>query len=224
MNKPTDVLLVDDHIFFRNILSRLVADSSHINVVAAVGSGYEALDVCHATPPDVVVMDLNMNMMDGLLATSKIKRLHPEIEVLILTGTEEHEQAIATFNAGATGYMRKDSITPENFVVAIQCVANGSVYIDPHVFTAILPTWHESEPQPPSNPLIIDLNSSEIDLLRQVALGQDNQEIANNDGVSKKTVANKISMLFNKIEVNGRVQATHFALRHNIIHLDETAV
>ena len=168
--------------------------------------------------------DLSIAMMDGLTTTTEIQRLYPQTQVLILTGMEDHTQAIVTFEAGAAGYMRNDSITLTNLVVAIRCVADGGIYIDPHVFSVLLPTWHESEPQHLPDPLIVNLSVDERNLLRQVALGRDNQEISQINGVSKKTVANKISMLFSKIEVNGRVQATHFALRHGIIHLDETAV
>jgi len=224
MNKPTTVLIVDDHAFFRTVLSRPLEDSPHTNVVAAVGNGYEALDACHAHNPDVVLMDLNMTMMDGLTATAEIKRQYPQSKILILTGMEDHTQAIAAFEAGAAGYMRKDSITPSNLVTAIQCVANGGVYIDPSVFTVLLPSWYERKPQSSISPLIVNLTAGEINLLRQVALGRDNQKIAEMEEVSKKTVANKISMLFTEIGANGRVQATHFALRHAIIHLDETAV
>jgi len=219
-----DVLLVDDHAFFRNILLRLLEDVPHINVVATAQNGYEALDVCHAHHPDVILMDLSMEMMDGLTATATIRHQYPQTNILVLTGVEDHTQAIATFEAGAAGYLRKDSITPQNLITAIQCVADGGIYIDPHVFSALLPTWYAAElpPEPPS--LVIELSADEHNLLRQVALGRNNQEISKRDEVSSKTVANKASMLFSKIEVNGRVQATHFALRHGVIHLDETAV
>lgn len=219
-----NVLLVDDHAFFRSILLRMLEDIPGIHVVATAKNGYEALDLCHAHHPDVILMDLSMEMMDGLTATATIRHQYPQIKTLILTGIEDHTQAIATFEAGAAGYLRKGSITPQNIITAIQCVDEGGIYIDPHVFSILLPTWHATETPPESHPLIIELSADEHNLLRQVALGKNNQEIAHKDEVSRKTIANKASMLFSKIGVNGRVQATHFALRHGIIHLDETAV
>ena len=219
-----NVLLVDNHAFFRNILLRLLEDIAHIHVVATAQNGYEAMDICHAHHPDVILMDLNMELMDGLTATATIRQQYPTTNILILTGIEDHTQAIATFEAGAVGYLRKDSITPQNLVTAIQCVADGGIYIDPYVFSVLRPTWQAAE-LPPEPPLLMfTLSPDERNLLRQIALGLNNQEIAKKEAVSSKTIANKASMLFNKIEVNGRVQATHFALRHGIIHLDETAV
>ncbi len=219
-----DVLIVDDHAFFRNILLRLLENNPHIHIVGTAANGYEALDTCHIRRPDVILMDLSMGMMNGLTATAEIQRQYPKTNILILTGMENHNQAIAAFEAGAAGYLRKDSITPENLIAAIQCVANDGIYIDPHVFAILLPTWHKDAQPAIPDPLVSDLTANEHNLLRRVALGQSNQEIAQTEKVSSKTIANKLSMLFNAIEVNGRVQATHFALRHSIIHLDETAV
>lgn len=225
MTQPIiDVLLVDNHTFFRSILLRLLEDIPHIHVVAIAKNGYEALDICHLLHPTVVLMDLNMEMMDGLAATTTIRQQYPNTNILILTGTEDHTQAIATFKAGAAGYLRKDSITPQNLITAIQCVAEGGIYIDPHVFSVLLLTWHAAELPPEPHPLLFTLTPDDRNLLRQIALGKNNQEIAYKEAVSSKTVANKASILFKKIEVNSRVQAVHFALRHGLVHLDETAV
>ncbi len=216
-----DVLLVDDHDFFRSVLRYSLQDCPDVKIVAEVANGDDALVACELYHPQVVLMDLHLAPLDGLTTTAVLTRQQPATHVLILTGIEDHRRAIDAFRVGAAGYLRKDSLTPQNLTAAIRCVANGGIFIDPIVFAVLSATWQTPLPSPAETLLVASLEAEERDLLRCVARGHSNQEIAFHYDLSSKTVANKLSLLFTKIGVNGRVPATHFALRHHLIHPGE---
>lgn len=213
---PIKVLLVDDHAVVLNGLRMFLSLDSELAVVGQATNGAEAVALAHELTPDVVLMDLLMPIMDGITATTIIRRELPEVEVVALTSVLEDEKVIGAIRAGAIGYLLKDTEADE-LRRAIKAAAAGQVQLSPQVVERLL---HEvKSPDSPQR-----LGDYEQEVLRLLARGRSNNEIAQALHVGEKTVKTLIGGILEKLGVPSRTQAALYALRTGLVSLDETAL
>ncbi len=220
---PIRVLVVDDHDLFRSGLKALLTEEGF--VVADVSSGTEALRRLEVQRPDVVVMDLNMPELYGIETTRRIMESFPGLPVLMLTVSTEQEQVVEAVLAGASGYLLKDADLQE-ISAGVRAAAAGQAAIAPRVGSGLLARIREqgapdaaAPPRPPasSRSPLDALTDRERDVLRLVARGAENSEIAQQLHLSSSTVKSHLSAIYDKLGVENRVQAAIAAMRHGLL-------
>jgi NarL family two-component system response regulator LiaR len=206
------VLIVDDHGVVRQGLRMYLALDPELEVVGEAANGAEALRLTHELEPDVVLMDLLMPVMDGIAATEAIRRELPEVEVIALTSVLEDSAVYGAMRAGAMGYLLKDT-KADDLCLAIKAAAAGQVQLSPPVAARLL-----REVPPPPHPE--RLTERETEVLRELAQGKSNKEIAATLVIAEKTVRTHVSNILGKLGVTSRTQATIYALRSGLVSLD----
>lgn len=215
------VLIADDHQVVREGLSAILKTKEDIEVVGLARDGAEAVDMTRTLLPDVVLMDISMPRMNGVEATREIKKENPHIGIVVLTMYAEEEYIFDLVKSGATGYLLKDADSAQ-IVKAIRAVAEGESLIHPSVASKILNEFSllaEGKGKK-SGKLEHDLTDREITVLKLVAEGKTNKEIANVLDLSEKTVKNHVRNIFHKLHVYDRTQAAIHAIRKGLIELD----
>ncbi|MBI5775903.1 MAG: response regulator transcription factor [Nitrospirae bacterium] len=215
------VLIADDHRVVREGLSAILKTKDEIEVVGEAKDGQEAVEKARSLLPDVILMDVSMPRMGGVEATRIIKREFPHIGIVALTMYEEQQYIFDLVRAGATGYLLKDTDSAQ-IVSAIRAIYRGESLIHPSVASKILAEFSLlSQGKGKKRPWADhDLTEREITVLRLVADGKTNKEIANNLDLSEKTVKNHVRNIFHKLQVYDRTQAAILAIRKGIIDLE----
>lgn len=201
------VLLVEDHGLVRAGLERLLARIEDVEVVGGAADGAEAIRLAAETTPDVVLMDLSMPNVDGIEATREIVAATPDAQVVVLTSVTDRERILAALDAGAVGYLLKDS-EPESLVEGIRSAARGESPLAPKAARALLTARAERD-RP-------ELSEREREVLRCVADGKPNKLIARQLGISEKTVKTHLTRVFQQIGVTDRTQAALWARENGI--------
>ncbi len=210
------VLLVDDHDLFRTGLRNLLEEQG-VQVIGEAGAGDEALKGVRELAPDVVVMDLNMPGMTGVEATRQIAGIAPLCRVLVLTISDQDGDVMDAILAGACGYLLKDASIQE-LMRGIRAAALGESLISPHIASKVLQRLRASSAQPEIEATIrSELSEREIDVLKLIANGKDNAQIAAELHISPKTVKNHISNILMKLQIDNRIQAAVYAVRSGIV-------
>ena len=210
------VLIVDDHDLFRRDLRNLLEDQG-VQVVGEAAGGAEAVRVVRERAPDVVVMDLNMPGMGGVEATRQITALAPLTRVVVLTISDQDGDVMDAILAGACGYLLKDS-SIHDLIRGIQTAAKGDSLISPHIAAKVLQRVRATSASADGERTIrSELSEREIEVLRLIANGKDNAEIASELSISPKTVKNHISNILMKLQIENRIQAAVYAVRSGII-------
>lgn len=209
---PIRILIADDHPIVREGLRGVLSGKSGFEVIGEAEDGIEAVLQATSLKPDVVIMDLEMPRKNGYDALVEILQAVPSTRVLILTSFSKDQKINACLEAGAMGCLLKDS-APQELFRAIRDVHRGEVALHPAIARGLL------KPQPARSP--DDLTEREIEVLRLIAQGLTNQEIADNLVISVPTVRTHINHLLSKLNLTNRSQAILYALRHNIASLDE---
>lgn len=202
---PIRILLVDDHAVVRQGLKMFLGLDADLEVAGEAENGEEAIRLTRALQPDVVLMDLLMPVMDGITAIGHIRREFPDTEVIALTSVLEDEAVMKAMRAGAIGYLLKDT-QAEELRRAIKAAAAGQVQLSPQAAARLL-----REVRVPDSPE--KLTERETDVLRLLALGRANKEIALELNVSEKTVKTHVSSILRKLDVPSRTQAALYAVR-----------
>jgi DNA-binding NarL/FixJ family response regulator len=205
------VLIVDDHPLVRQGLTAVLASVSDIEVVDAVADGTLAAEAAVAGRADIVLMDLSMPGMDGVQATSEVLALRPDTRVVILTSFAEQARVRAALNAGAVGYVLKDT-EPEDLIDAVHEAAAGNAPISPRAAVALLPSRGASRPSPSAN-----LSPRERQVLTLVAVGLPNKSIARRLQISEKTVKAHLTRIFAALDVYDRTSAALWAQRNGLL-------
>ncbi|HJU05943.1 MAG TPA: response regulator transcription factor [Nitrospiraceae bacterium] len=215
------VLIADDHRVVREGLSAILKTKENIDVVGEAQDGQEAVEKARSLVPDVVLMDVSMPRMGGVEATRIIKRELPHIGIVALTMYEEQQYIFDLVRAGATGYLLKDTDSSQ-IVKAIQSIYRGESLIHPSVASKILAEFSLLAQKKGKKPSWVehDLTEREITVLRLVADGKTNKEIANALDLSEKTVKNHVRNIFHKLQVYDRTQAAILAIRKGLIELE----
>jgi two-component system, NarL family, response regulator LiaR len=203
------VLLVDDHAVVRQGLRMFLSLDKELEVVGEASNGKEALALARQVQPDVVLMDLLMPGMDGIAATAIIRRELPDIEVIALTSVLEDRLVVDAIRAGAIGYLLKDTNADE-LCQAIKAAAAGQVQLSPQAAARLM-----REVRIPDSPEA--LTARETEVLRLVARGQANKEIATTLSISEKTVKTHVSNILDKLSVASRTQAALYAVRIGLV-------
>jgi DNA-binding NarL/FixJ family response regulator len=210
------VLLVDDHDLFRTGLRNLLEEEGVI-VVGEAGTGNEALRMVEELAPDVVVMDLNMPGMTGVEATRQIASVAPLARVLVLTISDQDGDVIDAILAGACGYLLKDSSIGD-LMQGIRSAAVGESLISPTIASKVLQRVRASSPLPDiAEQIQTQLSDREIEVLKLIANGRDNADIAAQLHISPKTVKNHISNILMKLQIENRIQAAVYAVRSGLV-------
>jgi NarL family two-component system response regulator LiaR len=221
MSDIIHLIIVDDHAVVRQGLKAFLATEDDIEIIGEAPNGREAVDLTMQLKPDVVLMDLVMPELDGIGATAAIKQALPQVEVLVMTSFIEDEKVFGAMRAGATGYVLKDS-DPEDVVKAIHSAAAGESPLDPRVVRRLMqeftPAKHKAEA--PSEPL----SEREIEVLKLVARGFSNQQIAERLIISPKTAKTHVSNILSKLGLASRTQAAVYALKENLVTAEEATL
>jgi DNA-binding NarL/FixJ family response regulator len=205
---PVRVLLVDDQALFREALATLLEVRADIEVVGEAGDGAQALERAAALRPDVVLMDLHMPVLDGIATTRRLRVEQPEVRVLALTTFDDDEDVFAALRAGAVGYLLKD-VTSDRLVEALLAAARGESVLQPSVAAKVVARFaampHDSAPRP--QPLVVPLSERELGVLRRLAEGDSNREIAGALFLAEGTVKNHVTNVLAKLGARDRTQA-----------------
>jgi DNA-binding NarL/FixJ family response regulator len=207
------IVIADDQRVVRDGLAMLVGLLDDVDVVGTAMTGAEAVDLARETRPDVVLMDLRMPEMDGTEATRRIRTAQPDTQVLVLTTYVDDESLFPALRAGARGYLTKDA-TAEEVEQAIRSLAAGSTHLDPTIQQRLIAAVVDAAPD--VRPLPDDLTSRELEVLKLIAAGLSNAEIAAALVVSGATVKTHVNHIFAKIGARDRAQAVRYAYQHGI--------
>ena len=210
------VALADDHTLFRQGLRQLLELEPDMEIVGEAVNGVEAIELARRTRPDVFLVDINMPIVDGVSATREIMREDPSIGVVVLTMYPEDGYVIRAITAGARGYLLKDADSAR-VVDAVRTVAAGHSQLDPGMTTKLLQEFRRIAQQPGQDNSMGGLTPREIDLLRLIASGRSNKEIAHELNLAESTVKNKLSVLFQKLDAKDRTQAAIYAMSHGLL-------
>ena len=210
------VLICDDQMIVCEGLSKILGATTDIEVMSTVHNGQEALDLIPTVQPDLVLMDLKMPVMNGIIATRKIREQFPEVRVLVLTTYEDDEWVFDAVRAGAAGYLLKDT-PPADLIKAIRGTVEGQSFVDPNVAGKILSGYTQQNAPPAATPTHYHLSERESEILRLLAQGLSNADIAAQLYLTEGTVRNYTSEIFKKLGVSDRTQAAVVALKFGLV-------
>lgn len=218
MEKKTDkirIMIADDHNLLREGLKQLLEFDGSMEIIAEASDGIECLEILNNVNPDILLLDINMPLKNGIEVLEELKVSKPDLKILILTVHGEVEYLIKAIDIGADGYIMKDSESSE-LKKAINEILSGEKYIQP----SLIPMLNNKlANRDIDKDKLNSLTNRELEVLVQVANGMFNKEIAINLNISERTVKNHISNIFKKIDVSDRTQAAVFAIKNNLVKI-----
>jgi DNA-binding NarL/FixJ family response regulator len=216
------VVLADDHQLFRQGLRRLLESERDIQVVGEAEDGLEVQRVVEEVSPDVVLMDLQMAITDGISATREIVRQWPNVKVVILSMHAEEGHLFQALQAGAAGYILKNTAA-DQVAAAVRAAVSGGAVVAPSLANKVLTEFRRMASKLGVEDNIGQLTEVELKMLQLVASGMSNKEIANKMCFAESTVKNRLSVLFQKIGVADRTQAAVYAITHGLAPIGQAA-
>jgi NarL family two-component system response regulator LiaR len=217
MTETIRILIADDHAIVREGLRALISTKPDMELVGEAADGVEAVLKARSLQPDVILLDLVMPRKDGIEAIGEIKQENPEARILVLTSFAEDEKVFPAIQAGALGYLLKDS-SPQELLKAIREVYRGESSLHPTIARKLIRELH----RPPGSlpPTEEPLTEREVEVLSLVARGLSNQEIADRLVVSERTVRTHVSNILGKLHLANRTQAALYAVREGLVSPD----
>ncbi|MEH6995242.1 response regulator transcription factor [Neobacillus drentensis] len=209
------IMIADDHHVVRRGLAFFLKTQRDIEIIGEAGNGKEAVELARKLKPDLILMDLVMPEMDGIQATKIIKTEMPEIKIMILTSFSDQDHVIPALEAGASGYQLKD-IEPDELIHCIKKIMRGENQLHPKATSHLLANLSNKDKKD-DNKLISELTKREMDVLREIARGKSNKEIAASLFITEKTVKTHVSNLLSKLELADRTQAALFAVKNQLV-------
>lgn len=208
MSQPIRVMLVDDQALFREGLKTLLGLDDRFEVVCEAGNGQHAIELAETHAPNVILMDLNMPIMDGIAATAAIKKSSSKTKVLVLTTFDDDERVFDALKAGAAGYLLKDTPS-EQLAKAIEAVHRGESFLQPSIASKVLAEFNRlsGTQLPKAEELVEPLSKREEEVLKWLSQGCSNKEIASKLFLAEGTVKNHVSNILGKMGVQDRTQA-----------------
>jgi two-component system, NarL family, response regulator LiaR len=220
MTNPIRILLTDDHVVVRRGTQALLATEPEIQVVGEAKNGEEAIAKAQQLHPDVILMDLEMPVMDGIEAIRRITASQSDARILVLTSFATDDKVFPAIKAGALGYLLKDS-SPDELVRAIRQVYRGESSLHPTIARKLLQEMSRPSQKPPTDD---PLTEREVEVLKLVAQGNSNQEIADQLVISEATVRTHVSNILSKLHLASRTQAALYALKEGLASLDDANI
>ncbi|MGN7381492.1 response regulator [Paenibacillus sp. SAFN-117] len=233
--KTVKLLLADDHQLFREGVKRIINMESDLEVIGECGDGIQVIELCNSLNPDIVLMDINMPVENGVTATQRLKEIFPSIKVIILSIHDDESYVFETLRKGASGYLLKD-MEAESLINAIRSVVSGHAYIHPKVTGKLINqlrrmTYLEDGGGSSDGSVVNEagvkyihspnspLTRREAEVLRLMAEGKSNKAIGEFLFISEKTVKNHVSSILQKLEVDDRTQAVIIAIKNGWVTL-----
>jgi NarL family two-component system response regulator LiaR len=214
---PIRILIADDHAVVRRGLQTLISSEPNMEVIGEAVDGVDAVQKALELEPDVILLDMVMPRQNGLEAIVQIKQTRPDARILILTSFAEDDKVFPSIKAGALGYLLKDS-SPEQLLQAILDVYRGEPSLHPSIALKLMRELNQPPDLPPTEE---PLTEREVEVLKLVARGLTNQEIASTLVISERTVGNHIGNILSKLHLANRTQAALYALRQGLASLNE---
>jgi DNA-binding NarL/FixJ family response regulator len=208
------ILIADDHHVVRRGLVFFLKTQKDIEIIGEAKNGQEAVEMTKKLSPDIVLMDLDMPVMDGIEATKQIKASMPEMRIMILTSFSDQDHVIPAIEAGASGYQLKD-IEPDELVRSIKRILAGENQLHPKATTHLLS--HLSNKNRDAKSPTDELTKRELEVLLEIAKGKSNKEIASALYITEKTVKTHVSNVLAKLDLQDRTQAALFAVKNGLI-------
>ena len=209
------VLITDDHLIVREGLRLILETVDGIEIAGEASDGAECLALVPECKPDVILMDLQMPRMDGITAIGHLRSEYPEIAIVILTTYNEDDLMIRGLQAGARGYLLKDT-NRENLLDTIQAAAKGETLLKPEILARVLAARHASIPGP-VHPVDSTLTERELEVLQSAARGERNKEIAYKLGITERTVKAHLASIYQKFNVDSRAAAVAVAAQKGLL-------
>lgn len=219
MDEPITVLLVDDHALVRQGVRAFLETQPDISVVAEADGGEEAVRCAAEYAPDVTLMDLIMPGMDGVEATRRLKTRSPRTKVVVLTSYHDDEHVFPAIRAGALSYILKE-VGPEELAAAVRKAAAGEAILHPRVAARVVRELHGSRGEANAPNAFHELSDRELEVLKLIAEGLGNSEIAGRLYLSEKTVKSHVSNILGKLHLADRTQAAVYAWREGVVRRD----
>jgi DNA-binding NarL/FixJ family response regulator len=216
--EPVRVLVVDDQELFRRGITMLLASDDGIEVVGEAGDGVEATEIAAATAPDVVLLDVRMPRRSGIEACRAIKEAVPSAKILMLTMSDEEADLYEAVKSGAAGYLLKDS-SLEEVNNAVRVVADGQSLISPSMAVKLIDEFKQMARVDREQVPTLRLTERELEVLRLVAKGMNNREIAQELYISENTVKNHVRNILEKLQLHSRMEAVMYAVREKLLDL-----
>lgn len=220
MNNPIRILIVDDHPVVRRGIKSLLAEEAGFEVVGEATNGLEAVQQAELLKPDVILMDLVMPELGGVEAIQRITAAHPEARILVMTSFAADDKVFPSIKAGALGYLLKDS-DPEDMLRMIRQVHRGELSIHPSIARKVIQELNRPSEAQHTTPTAFALTEREVEILKLLAQGVENREIARRLSLREATVRTHVSNILSKLQLANRVQATLYALRSGLVPLEE---
>jgi DNA-binding NarL/FixJ family response regulator len=220
VDESIGVMIVDDHEVVRRGLLAFLDTEPDIEVLGEAGGGAQALDLLGMMQsdgrlPDVIVMDLQMAPIDGIESTRQVRALYDDIEVVALTSFAEEERVHAALEAGASGYLLKDS-DADDVAAAVRAAHRGELQLDPGIARRLMSSLRAGRGDEPAS----ELTSRELDVLRLVAAGKPNKQIAAELSISERTARTHVSRILRKLRLTSRTQAALWAVREGLADVE----
>ena len=213
---PIRILIVDDHAIVRKGQRALIETESGMELVGEATDGVQAVNMARSLTPDVILLDLVMPRKGGIEAISEIKELNPKAHILVLTSFAEADKVYSAIKAGAQGYLMKDA-SPQDILAAIRQVYRGEPSMDPSIAHKLMRELQRSSDLPPTEE---PLTESEVEVLKLVAQGLTNQQIAASLVISERTVSTHVSNILGKLHLANRTQVALYALKEGLADLN----
>jgi len=209
------ILIVDDHHVVRRGLVFFLRTQKDLEIIGEAANGREAIEQAQLLKPDIILMDLIMPEMDGIQATKIIKEKQPEIKIMMLTSFSDQDHVIPALEAGASGFQLKD-IQPDELVTSIKKIISGENQLHPKATSHLLANLSNKSKQEKN--LLEELTKRELDVLKEIAKGKSNKEIAAALFITEKTVKTHVSNLLAKLELADRTQAALYAVKNQLVN------
>ncbi len=208
------VIIADDQVLLRNSLKQIISIDEEIEVIEMAENGEDAINKCRILKPDIVIMDIEMPKMDGITALKIIKQKTPDIKVIILTTFDSKENILRSFLAGSDGYITKDT-TPKQLIETIKCVSYGLIVIHNGVKEIMVDRFEKTSVN--QNDMRNLLTEEELEIVEMIVYGKSNKQIASKFNYSEGTIKNKVSKIYEKLNVTDRIQLAVHTLKNGII-------